>query len=173
MGIFFAKEEKKQRPGVYQRYENNGTPAIAGAANGIVAAVMQTASGQLGAVHTFYNAAEAVRVLGNTNAKMIESIFTGGASELKVVRLGTGGTAASVKLKDTAPETAKDVVAVTAKSEGVRDFCISVRNTLGSSTAKEFLVYENNVQLEKFEFSAADGSTEAEALVKAVAASEL
>lgn len=168
MGIFFTGGEQKKRPGVYQRYQNNSAPTVAGATNGIVAAVMQADSGQLGTVHQFYSADEAVQALGASSQGMVERIFAGGASQLKVVRLGSGGAAASAVLKDTA-EPAQEVLKATARSVGVRPLRLTIREALGNAQAKELLVYENGVQLEKFAFAAAEGTTELDALLQAAA----
>ena len=96
MGIFFTVGEKKVRPGVYQRYENRGTGSIAGAVNGIVAAVYKSNWGPLGAVETI-GADEAgsltARLGGGTGAttQVITEAFNGGATTVLAERLGSCG----------------------------------------------------------------------------------
>ena len=50
MASFFITGEKKKRPGVYLRYENWGTPPIAGVDDGKCAAVLRSNWGPLGQV---------------------------------------------------------------------------------------------------------------------------
>lgn len=157
MGIFFTVGEKKVRPGVYQRYENRGTGSIAGAVNGIVAAVYKSNWGPLGAVETI-GADEAggltARLGGGTGAttQVITEAFNGGATTVLAVRLGSGGTNGTLTLKDTTSSEPEDAITLTTKYPGTRSFKITIREKLGDSTAREFLVTEDNMVREKIEF---------------------
>lgn len=157
MGIFFTVGEKKVRPGVYQRYENRGTGSLAGAVNGIVAAVYKSNWGPLGAVETI-GADEAggltARLGGGTGAttQVITEAFNGGATTVLAVRLGSGGTNGTLTLKDTTSSEPEDAITLTTKYPGSRSFKVTIREKLGDSTAREFLVTEDNMVREKIEF---------------------
>lgn len=165
MGIFFTSGEKKTRAGVYQRYENAGTPQIAGATNGIAACVVKSDWGPLGAVQTFESAEAAKKLYGTGGTvHVIEELFNGGAVRVHAVRMGSGGTKGTFTLKDSTPGTGVDAVSVTAKYEGTRAFTYSLRNVLGDELNKELVIYENNVVVEKITFFA--GSGEADKLIE-------
>ena len=169
MGIFFTVGEKKKRPGVYQRYENVGGVSVAGATDGIVACCVKSNFGELSKVMTFESVEAAKAALGNGSiagtVDMLTEIFTAGAKKIYCVRLGSGGTKGSVKLKDTTENTPADAINIIAKSEGDRAFTFTVRKVLGDENSKEFIAYEANVEVEKFKFAA--GTGEAQALVEA------
>ena len=163
MGIFFTNGETKKRAGVYQRYENVGTAQAAGAVNGIAAAVIQANWGPLGSVRILDNAAFASEVFGTAGTvEVLEELFHGGASVVKAVRAGTGGTKGTVKLKDTA-SSAADAVKMETKYVGDRQFQYTIQT---AGDGKELTIYENNVPVEKISFSA-NGGQEADALINA------
>lgn len=172
MGIFFTVGEKKVRPGVYQRYENRDTGSAAGAVNGIVAAVYKSNWGPLGAVEAI-GADEAggltARLGGGTGAttQIITEAFNGGATTVLAVRLGNGGTNGTLTLKDTTLSDGTDAINLTTKYPGSRPLKITIRDKLGDSTAREFLVIEGDMIREKIEFPVSEDG-EVDALVEAV-----
>ena len=172
MGIFFTVGEKKVRPGVYQRYENRGTGSLAGAVNGIVAAVYKSNWGPLGAVETI-GADEAggltARLGGGTGAttQVITEAFNGGATTVLAVRLGSGGTNGTLPLKDTTDSTPEDAITLTTKYPGSRSFKVTIREKLGDSTTREFLVTEGDMVREKLEFPVS-AAGEVDALIAAI-----
>lgn len=155
MGVFFTVGEKKKRAGVYQRYENVGGIAAAGATNGIVACCIRSNCGELNKVHTFESIEAAKLVLGNGGehgtVDLLTEIFTGGAIKVFCVRVGSGGTKGTTKLKDTAMSPL-DAVVMIAKSEGDRKLGYMIRKILGEENKKEFIVLEDTLQLEKITF---------------------
>ena len=160
MGIFFTSGEKKVRAGVYQRYENVGTPIVAGAVNGIAACVIKADWGPIGEVMSFesYEAAKKAYGTGGT-VHVIEELFAGGASTVHAARLGTGGRQATFDLNDSASKTA---ITVTAKSPGTRSLSYSLRTMLGDELNKEFVVYDANKSvLERITFPAGSGEVDA------------
>ncbi len=175
MGIFFTMGESKKRPGVYQRYENVGGAALAGAVNGIAACTIKANWGPLGQVQTLDSLSAARHLYGdggaNGTTQVIEELFAGGAAVVKAVRLGSGGTKGQVALMDTTAETPVNSITMEAKYEGDRAFRYQIRTSLGDNTHKELVVYENNVQLEKLVFPASE-SGEVDALVAAGAVSQ-
>lgn len=172
MGIFFTAGEKKIRPGVYQRYENRGTGSLAGAVNGIVAACYKSNWGPIGAVETI-GAEEAgslaARLGGGANGttEVITEAFNGGATTVLAVRLGKGGTNGTLVLKDTTVSDGTEAITLTTKYPGTRIFKITIREKLGDSTAREFLVTEGDMVREKIEFSASEGG-EVDELIAAI-----
>ena len=161
MGIFFTVGEKKDRPGVYQRYENRGTGPLAGAVNGIVAAVYRSNWGPVGAVETI-GADEAggltARMGGGENATvdLVTEAFNGGATTVLAARLGSGGTQGTLTLKDTTADTPADAINLTTKYPGSRSFKITIREKLGDSTTREFMVTEGDMVREKIEFAVSE-----------------
>lgn len=158
MGVFFTIGEKKDRPGVYQRYENRGTGPLAGIVNGIVAAVYKSNWGPVGEVETI-GSDEAggltARMGGGANATVdvVTEAFNGGATTVLAVRLGSGGTQGTLTLKDTTADTPAEAIKLTTKYPGSRTFKITIREKLGDSTAREFLVTEGDMVREKIEFA--------------------
>lgn len=155
MGIFFTVGEKKIRPGVYQRYVNRGTGPTAGAVNGIVAACYRSNWGPLGTVETIgVDEADTLTARlgggeGNT-VNVITEAFNGGAVTVLAVRLGNGGTNGTTALND-ADGTA--AINLTCKYPGSRSFKVTIREKLGDTTAREFIVTEDDMVREKFAFS--------------------
>lgn len=167
MGIFFVPGEKKVRAGVYQRYENVGVGPTASVINGIVAACYRSNWGPLGVVETI-GADEAgglaVRMGGGekNTVQVVQEAFNGGAVTVHAVRLGTGGTAGTLKLKDTKSSTAEDAITLTCKYPGSRAFKVTIREKLGDKTAREFMVTEGATVREKLTFAAStDGEVDA------------
>ena len=152
MAAFFIIGEKKDRPGVYFRYENNGTPPVAGADDGKCAATIQSNWGPIGEAVLLENYEQIAKTYGNggTTAVALEE-FKGGAQTVRAVRLGNGGTNGSYKIKDTAEEAA-EVIALTLKYPGDRAFSITIRPTLEDETVSELLLLEDTNQLEKLTF---------------------
>ena len=138
MGVFFTIGEKKDRPGVYQRYENRGTGPLAGIVNGIVAAVYKSNWGPVGEVETI-GSDEAggltARMGGGANATVdvVTEAFNGGATTVLAVRLGSGGTQGTLALKDTTADTPADAIKLTTKYPGSRSFKITIREKLGDT----------------------------------------
>ena len=155
MGVFFTVGEKKKRPGVYQRYENVGGVSVAGATDGIVACCIRSNCGELNKVHTFESIEAAKLMFGsggeNGTVDLLTEVFTGGAVKVYCVRVGSGGTKGTMKLKDTA-ENPLDAVVMTAKSEGDRKLSYMIRKVLGEENKKELIVLEDTLELEKITF---------------------
>ncbi len=155
MGVFFNVGEKKKRAGVYQRYENVGGVSVVGATDGIVACCVRADWGELGRVYTFENIDEAKKALGTGgNAfDILNQIFMGGAKKVYCVRLGSGGVKQSVKLKD---NDNADAVTMTAKYEGSINLSYMLRQKLGDTNSKEFIVLNGSLEVEKITFESGE-----------------
>ncbi len=170
----FSNGETKVRPGVYFREVNGGGAELAGARNGIVAVAFKANWGALGQIVTLNSPAEIFGYFGDdaesgSNVAILNKIFLGGASEIKAVRVGTGGTKASITLQDNATP-GVDVVTLTAKYAGTRPLTVTIKDSLSVTTERECIVYNGTKELCKVTF--AKGSAEIDAIVAAINASE-
>ena len=158
----FVAGETKIRPGVYFRTTKAGPEPLAGAINGIVAVALKANWGPLGQVVALSSPAEIYDNFGDdagtgSNTALINKIFDGGASTVKVVRVGSGGTKAAITLQDdaTSPE---NVVTLTAKHAGARALSVTVRDNLGDPTGKrDLVIYSGTKELNKFTFTKGTG----------------
>lgn len=167
MSGFFTVGEKKERPGVYKRYINAGGVETAGARNGIGCAVVSGTWGALNTPVTVDPSTDLETVLGTgSGAKVVQEIMKGGVNEVVVVRVGSGGTAATITLKDNAG-TAVEVVTLTALHPGARAFSITIKQSIDDDTVKEAVIYEGTKKLESVSFAA--GTNEVDGIVAAFA----
>ena len=164
MGATYTAGETKIRPGVYSRYENKSTGAIAGADDGKVAVVIQSNWGPLGVATELETSEGIAKVYGNGGTvDVAQKIYAAGATKLFVVRAGSGGTKGTLTIQDDA---GADVVALTTKYEGNRALSVTIREKLSDSNVKEFIVYEDGAVKETLTF--ARGTAEPDALVDAI-----
>ncbi|WP_213997053.1 phage tail sheath subtilisin-like domain-containing protein [Tepidanaerobacter syntrophicus] len=177
-GSTFQAGEQKVRPGVYVRVTNIGEPAQAIVPQGIVAALFKASWGPL-RTHTVLESVNSIADNYGANKETTDTIdtiteaFKGGCSKVIAYRLGTGGTAASLILKDTNTSPA-NVVTITAKYAGTRgnDFGVILRDSLTDATKRELLLYEGVTLRQTIAFTkGATGDGEPAALVNAINAS--
>lgn len=166
----YSNGETKVRPGIYFRETNGGGTELSGASNGVVAVAFKANWGPLGEVVNIGSPAEIPEVFGddtgeNSNVAILNKIFLGGASQIKAVRVGSGGTKASVTLKDTASSGA-NVVTLTAKYAGTRPLTITIKDSLAVATQRECIIYTGTKELMKVSFE--KGTAEVDALVAAI-----
>lgn len=162
MAAFFIIGEKKTRPGVYFRYENYGTPPIAGVDDGKCAAVFRSNWGPVGAVQVLEASEDIAKKYGDggengTTAVPMEQ-FKGGARLVFAIRLGTGGTHGTYNIKD---EGGEPVVQLTLRYPGSRKLSVSIRPTLMDAAKSELLILEGTEQLEQLEFDNTGNQVEA------------
>jgi len=171
MASFFTIGETKTRSGVYYRYENSGTPPVAGADNGKVAAIFRSNWGPLGEARTLEGYNEIAKAYGDGGEAGTTVVplnaFKGGATIVHAIRVGTGGTNASYDIMDAADEP-KAVVRLTMKYPGSRAFTVTIRPTAADATMTELLLCEGTDEIEKLDFSNSDNSVAA--LIAAFAA---
>lgn len=167
MSGFYTVGERKDRPGVYHRYENAGAVESNGAREGVGCAVVSGNWGPLNKPVIIDPNVNVSSVIGfGSGNEVITEMFAGGASKLVVVRVGSGGTPSNIVLKDNNAEGATNAVVLTALHPGNRAFSISVKTSLDDVGVKEATIYEGTLALEKFTFEA--GTGEPAALVKAL-----
>lgn len=168
----FVVGENKVRPGIYFRTTTGGSLPQAGAVNGIVAVALKANWGPLGTVMNLSSPSEIYDIFGDdaaaaSNTALISKIFDGGAAVVKAVRVGTGGTKATIILKDDSTAPGVDVMSLTAKNAGTRALAVTVRDNLGDPAGKrDLIVYSGTKELTKVTF--AKGSAEAESAVAAI-----
>lgn len=164
-GVFNAGE-RKVRPGNYYRYENNRTGGAASVINGICAAVFASDWGPLGQAIPISAVSEIEGYYGKDgNVGILEHCFLGGAAKVKAVRLGTGGTKATITLKDTAG-TPVSVAKLTGIYPGSRPLSVTIRDSLAVSTLREAIIYSGTSELTRVTF--AKGTGEVAAIVAAI-----
>lgn len=163
----FILGETKVRPGTYFNIQKKGGNA-AGVMNGVTAVIFRADFGPLNEAIELSaeDGYEGTFGTALTTDAMKEAI-AGGAKTIIACRVGNGGTQGSIKLQDSE---ATDVVSITAKYPGAKDFVVTVREKLSDSTLKECIFYAGTTEFEKVEFAA--GTDEANALVDALASSK-
>ena len=170
MARYLGYGETAVRPGNYFNYDKKGTGQIAGASDGTTAILFRSNWGPLNkaVVRTADEGYESVFGAGGTT-DVIALAYEGGTREAVLVRIGTGGTAATVTLKNNA-ETPADAVTFTAKYVGSRAFTVSIRDSISDDTLRECIVYDGTAEFEKATFT--KGGNEVAALIAAFADSE-
>lgn len=166
----YSNGETKVRPGIYFRETNGGGADLTGARNGVVAVAFKSNWGPLGEVVTLESPAEITERFGDdsgsdSNVAILNKIFLGGASQIKAIRVGSGGTTASITLKDNA-SSAADVVTLTAKYAGTRALSVTIKDSLSVTTQRECIIYSDTKELMKVTFAKGEG--EVDALVTAI-----
>ena len=164
----FIVGETKVRPGVYTRFENVGAAETASASNGIGACLLKADWGPLNVIKTISSAAELSAIFGSAlTVDVASEMLKGGCKTVKAVRVGTGGNASTITLKDDAEV---NTVTLTAKYVGARPFTATIKDSLVDATKRECIIYSGTTEFEKVTF--AKGSTgigEPAALVAAFA----
>lgn len=150
IGTLFRLGEQKVRPGVYVRWYDDGDLTTVTGSIGIAAAIIQSNWGPLGQVIKIENAEDVHKKIGTGyGSDVVSEIFHGGAYTVSVVRVGLGGEHGEVILKDTE---GVDAVKIQTKYPSSRQFTVTVRDSLNEND-REFIVFENNRQIEKLIFN--------------------
>jgi hypothetical protein len=153
MAQFFIIGEKKIRPGVYFRYENYGTPPIAGVDDGKCAAVFRSNWGPVGQAVVLEQSEDIAKKYGDSGENGTTAVpteqFKGGARLVYAIRLGNGGTQGMYNIEDEQSET---VLRLILKYPGSRKLSLTIRPTLADENTTELLIIEGTEQLEKLTF---------------------
>lgn len=168
----FNLGEVKIRPGVHFRQESSNAFSMLGYEDGIAAIAFRANWGPLGEVVTINNPADIATVYGddtsaNSKVGIIQKLFQGGASQVKAIRVGTGGTKAAITLKDTTSGTAVDVITLTAKYAGTRDLSVTIKDNLSVETERLCIIYSGTTELYTIAFAKGNAG-EVAALVTAI-----
>lgn len=171
MSGFFTVGEQKIRPGVYKRYENAGLET-ARAEEGIAAAVVCSNWGPLNTAMAVDGSTDMSAVIGTGNgAAVVQEILNGGAPEVILSRVGSGGEKGTMSLQDSS-DTGTVVIRMETKYPSDREFSLSVKPELDDPTVKTATLYEETKELETRSFMADDGQSEIDAFVEAFATSQ-
>lgn len=164
MAYSYVAGEKKDRPGVYQRYSKADTAANgAGALNGVVAFVTNANWGPLNKV-TVHTSLKSLKEQYGTGSgiDVAEKLFEGGATKVYVYRpegTTTAGVAGTIVIGG---------VTATAKYPGTKALKVKVSAKVGDATTKVFQVIDGTTVVETFEF-AVNETDEGAGLVTATA----
>ncbi len=165
MAGYFSLGETKTRPGAYFNVQKQGTDEAVGAVNGIVAVLFKADMGPLGKAVELSRADGYENRFGNGGTTdTIAEAFSGGASTVIAVRVGTGGAAASASLS-----AGSNKFTIAAKNPGAASYSVTIRNKLTDGTKKECIIYLGSTEFEKYSFNA--GDDEVAALAEAMASS--
>ena len=161
MSGFFTLGEIKERPGVYKRYENQGTEN-AGASEKIAACVVASNWGPINTPIRVDNTSNLSAIIGTgTGADVLSEIFYDGPEEAIVVRVGGGGSSgandgacAYTALKAIIDDAEVDALLLTTLYPTDRSFTVTVRPALDDETVTEVTLYAGTMILESRSFSA-------------------
>ena len=157
--------EEKERPGVYRRHVNAGGSEIAGTAENVGLAVVSGTWGPLNKPVVTDASDDIASIIGSgKGANVITQMRIGGANTIMVVRVGSGGTPASVTLKDNKEA---DVVTLTTLYPTSRALTVTIKESLEDETQKLAIIQEGTKELEAVAFTA--GATEGAGIVAAFA----
>ena len=164
----FILGETKVRPGTYFNIQKKGGNAAAGVMNGVTAVIFRADFGPLNEAIEL-SADEGYEGTFGTalTTDAIKEAIAGGARTIIACRVGNGGTQGTIKLANAEDE---DVVSITAKYPGAKEFVVTIREKLSDITLKECIFYAGTTEFEKVEFTA--GAGEAKSLVEALSASK-
>ncbi|MBQ6207252.1 MAG: phage tail sheath subtilisin-like domain-containing protein [Oscillospiraceae bacterium] len=167
MARYLSYGETATRPGNYFNYDKKGAEAISGASDGTTAVLFRADWGPLNKA-VVRTADEGYKDVFGTGGStdVIALTYEGGTRDAVLVRVGTGGTAATVTLKN-GGDSPVDAVKLTAKFVGSRAFTVSVRDSISDDTFRECIVYVGTEEFEKTPFT--KGGDEVAALVAAFA----
>jgi len=169
----FTTGEVKVRPGSYFNMKSNNGIELLGTPSGIVACAFKANFGPLNKVVELNSISDISDYFGddsvaNSNTNTLEKIFMGGASVIKAVRVGTGGTCAAITLKDTTTtdDTPIEVITLTQRYAGTRALSITIKDSLSLTTQRECIIYSGTKELLKVTFD--KGTDEVNSLVDAI-----
>lgn len=164
----FILGETKVRPGAYFNIVKRGGNAATGIMNGVTAVIFKADFGPLNTAVELSAEDGYEQIFGSgLTTDAIREAIAGGAKTIIACRVGNGGTAAKITLKD---KSTTDAVDIAARYPGAKDFAVTIRDKLSDSTLKECIFYTGTTEFEKVEFVAGEG--EAKALVDALASSK-
>lgn len=164
----FILGETKVRPGSYFNIQKKGGNSITGVMNGITAVIFKADFGPLNTAVELSAEDGYEQTFGTgLTTDAIREAIAGGAKTIIACRVGNGGTQGTISLKDV---DGADVLNITAKYPGDKDFTVTVREKLSDSALKECIFYAGTTEFEKVEF--ASGENEAKALADALASSK-
>lgn len=157
MAKYFIPGSTYIRPGTYFNRQKSGDNSVAGAVDGIVACLFRSRTGPLGSVVELDRSSGYKETFGDgLTTDAVREAFAGGASTVLAVRVGNGGTASSVSLKNTDNE---EAVKIESVYPGDLVYSITVKPSLTDSAKKQLVIYQGQKELLKIEFEAGGDET--------------
>ncbi len=156
-GIFILGEEKV-RPGSYFNIKKNDDDSAAAVINGVTAVIFRSDFGPAGEAVELSrdDGYEGIFGTEGTTDAMAQAL-AGGAKTLIACRLGSGGAASSVALKDA---DGGDVLTITTKYSGSKPFAVTVRESVTDNAIKECIIYSGTSEFKKATFAAGEGEVQ-------------
>ena len=156
-GIFILGEEKV-RPGSYFNIKKNDDDSAAAVINGVTAVIFRSDFGPAGEAVELSrdDGYEGIFGTEGTTDAMAQAL-AGGAKTLIACRLGSGGAASSVALKDA---DGGDVLTITTKYPGSKPFAVTVQESVTDNAIKECIIYSGTSEFKKATFAAGEGEVQ-------------
>ena len=130
--------ETKVRPGTYFRIQKKGEDNR-GIMNGVTIVIFKADFGPLHTVVKLNPEDGYESMFGSgLTTDAIKEAFAGGAQTILACRLGSGGEAGRIVLRDANGE---DTVTFTAKHTGEKEFTVTIRDRLADPKMKECIFY--------------------------------
>jgi hypothetical protein len=156
MGAFYKLGQQMIRPGIFFRISNAGGASVPGVGLGKCAAVFRSNWGPLGAViycsektqvEQQYGAHDGITNLSDVAVQQLRNV-----TETACIRLGTGGTRASLLIKDGSVAPGVDVGTLRLKYPGTRQITVSIQVNLYNSQLMDIIAHEGTRELERLTF---------------------
>lgn len=161
----FIIGEQKIRPGSYFNIGTNDGNS-ADVVNGVTAVIFRSDFGPLGEAVELSKEEGYVDTFGTGGTTdAIQEALNGGAKTIIACRIGSGGTASSVTLKNIDNG---EAIIIETKYPGAKAFSMTIRDKITDASVKECIIYSGIKEFEKVTFTAGNG--EAKALAEALAA---
>lgn len=150
MSGLYLKGETKVRAGIYRRHEKVEGDFIAAAMTGVFCIPVHASFGPLNEVREITTkSALTALYFENGTVDAAEALFDGGAVKVYVCRLGSGGTKATLTLKN---RDAASAVTLSTLYETDLTLSVTLKDKLGEDGVKELCVYSGSTLMEKFSF---------------------
>jgi len=157
MGAFYKLGQQMIRPGTFFRISNGGGSNVPGVAAGKCAAVFKSNWGPLGVVVYCSEKTQVEKQYGahngNTNLSDVAVQQLKNVTETACIRLGTGGTKASLVIKDNSVAPGTEVGTLRLKYPGTRPITVSIQENLYNNQLMDIIAYEGTRELERLTFS--------------------
>lgn len=157
----YVDGEKKIRPGTYflRKKKDEEQATII---DGVVALLLRADSGPLNEVVEITNEEDYSSIYVGEKTDCIQEVFHGGAKRVLCCRVGTGGAASELSIKN---ENDVACVIVKTKYPSKQEYTMTIKDKLVDNTKKQCIIYSGTTELEKVEID--KGGDEAEKLVAA------
>lgn len=159
MGTFYKIGQQMIRPGTFFHISNGGGSSVQGAAPGICAALFKSNWGPLGEVvycsektqvEKQYGTANGTTNLSDVAVQQLKNV-----TETACLRLGTGGTKATLIIKDGSVAPGVDVGTLSLKYPGTRAITVTIQENLYNDQLMDIIAYEGTRELEMLTFAIA------------------